>query len=153
LSGLVSVVALAQESRQANSAVEVAVLAKSTKSWDGEALPAYPAGQPEVSILRYTIPPRTRLALHKHEVINAGILLKGNLTVVAEDDRVLELKAGETIIELVGKWHYGVNRTDEPAEILVFYAGTEGKLNTIKAGETPNPDPKGEGDDARPQAR
>jgi quercetin dioxygenase-like cupin family protein len=129
---LVAAVSLGQKERPAAKEVEVAVLAKTTKSWDGSELPAYPKGQPEVSIVRYTIPPKTRMALHKHTVINAGVLLKGKLTVVAEDDKVLEMKAGDAIVELVDKWHYGVNSTDEPAEILVVYAGTEGQSNTLR---------------------
>lgn len=132
---LVAAITLGQEERPAAKEVEVAVLVKTTKSWDGAALPAYPKGQPEVSILRYTIPPKTRLALHKHTVINAGVLLKGKLTVVAEDDKVLELKAGDAIVELVDTWHYGVNSTDEPAEILVVYAGALGQSNTLRPGD------------------
>lgn len=30
-------------------------LVKSTRSWDGEVLPAYPQGQPQITILRITI--------------------------------------------------------------------------------------------------
>lgn len=73
-----------------------------------------------------------KLPWHKHPVINAGILLKGELTVVAEDDTILNMRAGDTIVEVVGKWHYGKNEGDEPAEIIVFYAGTQGVPLTIK---------------------
>ncbi len=104
----------------------VETLAKSTRSWDGDALPPYPAGQPEITILRITIPPRTRLPLHYHPVINAGVLLEGQLTVIAEHGKRLELKAGDPIVELVSTPHYGINEGDQPAVIIVFYAATEG---------------------------
>ena len=103
---------------------ETEVLAKSRSSWDGTPLPQYPRGQPEVTILRITIPPKAKLAMHKHPVINAGVLLKGQLTVVADDERTFDLKTGDSIVELVNEWHYGKNNGDEPAEIIMFYAGT-----------------------------
>ena len=113
-------------------AIDVDVLAKSSSSWDGEALPEYPEGTPEVTILHITIPPGTQLPIHEHPVINAGVLLSGRLTVKTEDGSILHLKAGDPIVEVVDKWHYGINEGSEPAEIIVFYAGIEGMPITIK---------------------
>jgi hypothetical protein len=42
------------------------------------------------------------------------------------------LKAGESIIEVVSKWHYGKNEGDKTAEILVFYAGVVDTPITIE---------------------
>jgi quercetin dioxygenase-like cupin family protein len=108
------------------------VLVKTTSSWDGTALPQYPMGEPEVTILRITLRPKARLALHKHPVINAGVLLKGELTVVADDGRTFGLAAGDPIVELVNQWHYGKNKGDEPTEIIMFYAGTPGVPITVE---------------------
>lgn len=113
-------------------AIESETLVKTTQSWDGRALPAYPQGQPEVTILRITIPPHTELELHKHNVINMGVLLRGELTVVAESGKTLQLNAGDAIVELVDQWHYGKNEGDIPAEIIVTYAGVEGLPITEK---------------------
>jgi quercetin dioxygenase-like cupin family protein len=112
--------------------IEVKQLAKSSKSWDGEMLPEYPLGQPEVTILRIKIPAGAKLEIHNHPVINAGVLLKGELTVIAENDKILYLKAGDSIVELVNKKHFGKNEGTETAEIIVFYAGVENKPITIK---------------------
>jgi len=114
-------------------AVKVEVLAKTGLSWDGEALPEYAKGRPEITILRITVAPKTRLSLHKHPVINAGVLIKGELTVVMDDNKTRHLKAGDAIVEIVDKWHYGKNEGSEPAEIIVFYAGIKGKPLTIEA--------------------
>lgn len=108
-----------------NTGTEVRVLAKSDVSWDGALLPAYPSGQPEITILRITIPAGQVLAMHKHPVINAGVLLSGELTVRTEDGKTHHLKASEAIVEVVETWHYGKNEGDCPAEIIVFYAGRE----------------------------
>jgi len=117
---------------QAVNTVTVVELAKTSSSWDGRTLPDYPKGQPEITILRITIPQGVQLALHKHPVINAGVLLKGELTVMTEDNEILHLKTGDSIVELVNKWHYGKNEGNKPAEILVFYAGILGTPITIK---------------------
>ena len=106
-------------------------LAKTRQSWDGGVLPHYPTGHPEITILRITIPPGVELPMHKHPVINAGVLLKGELTVVTEKDETLHLTAGESIVEVVDKWHYGRNEGSHPAEIIVFYAGTSGVPITV----------------------
>jgi quercetin dioxygenase-like cupin family protein len=53
-------------------------LAVSTEAWTGQKLPAYPSGQPEISILKITIPPGQRLPMHKHPVINVAVVLKGS---------------------------------------------------------------------------
>jgi quercetin dioxygenase-like cupin family protein len=112
--------------------VTVDVLAKTSSSWDGGALPNYSTGTPEVTILRIMIPPKVQLPMHKHPVINAGVLLKGELTVVREDGKELHLKAGDSIVELVNKWHYGKNEGDEPAEIIIVYSGLQGTPITVK---------------------
>ena len=114
------------------SAVKVETLAKSTSSWNGDSLPTYKNGQPEITILRITIPPGIQLPLHYHPVINAGVLLHGELTVTTKDKEILHLKAGDSIIEVVNKLYYGKNEGELPAEIIVFYAGISGVPITIK---------------------
>ena len=114
------------------SPYEVEVLSKTSASWNGKALPDYPEGTPEITILKVIIPPGVELPVHEHPVINAGVMLKGRLTVVTEDGKTLHLKAGDTIVEVVNTWHYGKNEGDEPVEIIVFYAGVQGSPITVK---------------------
>ncbi len=114
------------------SAVKTEVLAKTGSSWDGSRLPDYPKGNPEITILRIKIPPGVQLPLHTHPVINAGVLLAGELTVVTEDNNILHMKAGEPIVEVVNKWHYGKNEGTETADLIVFYAGVPETPITVK---------------------
>ena len=86
-------------------------------------MPAYPQGQPKITILRISIPAGVRLGTHSHPVINAGVLISGQLTVVTIDGKTLHLKAGDPIVEVVNTLHYGINQGKVPAEIIVFYAG------------------------------
>lgn len=106
-------------------------LLRSTKTWDGKQLPPYPTTQPEISLRKFVIPPGAELPVHLHPVINAGILLSGELEVVKEGGPVKKLNAGDPLIELVNAWHYGRNPGKIPAEIIVFYAGTPGVPTTV----------------------
>jgi len=47
-------------------------------------------------------------------------------------NNILKLKAGDYIVEVVSKWHYGKNEGDVPPEIIVFYAGIKGMPINIK---------------------
>ena len=108
------------------------ILVKSTHSWDGSQLPSYPEGQPEVTILRITIPIGAKIPLHQHPYINAGVLTKGELTVLTKKGEKLIMTAGDPIVEIVNKWHFGTNSGNVPAEIIVFYAGIKGQPITVK---------------------
>jgi quercetin dioxygenase-like cupin family protein len=134
-SRLISVTLLASLFLSASAddpAIEIEALIKSTQTWAGDPLPEYPEGQPEITLLRITIPPHAKLPLHYHPVINAGILLEGELTVNVSDGSEKHLKAGDTLVELVNINHFGENTGDVPAVILVFYAGIEGSPITVK---------------------
>lgn len=104
--------------------VSAEVLIKSEKSWNGSVLPAYPTGQPQITIIRYQFAPGAVLPVHKHPVINAGVMLRGQLSVRTESGQTLELTAGDPIIELVDQWHEGRNSGNETAELIIVYAGT-----------------------------
>lgn len=124
LSGLV----LADEAKD----IQVETLVKTGLSWDGNRLPGYSQGAPEITIVRIRIAPGAQLPLHKHPVINAGVLLSGELTVMTEQNETLHLHAGDSIVEVVDKWHYGKNEGSTTAEIIVFYAGVTDASVTIK---------------------
>ena len=115
-----------------NKEITSQTIVKTTKSWDGSVLPAYPTGQPEITILKITIPVGTKLPLHQHPYINAGVLLKGELTVLTKTGDKLIMTAGTPIVEVVDKWHLGENTGKVAAEIMVFYAGIKDQPITIK---------------------
>ncbi|MGI9228348.1 MAG: cupin domain-containing protein [Gammaproteobacteria bacterium] len=111
--------------------IKVEVLAKSGKSWDGATLPNYPQGEPEMTIVKVTLPPRSQTPVHKHPFILGGIVLKGELTVITEENKTMHFKTGDAVLEVVNTWHQGNNDTDETVEILVFYVGIKGEPVSI----------------------
>lgn len=116
---------------QDSTGVTISVLAKGDSSWAGTLLPAYPDKQPEITILKITIAPGAALPMHRHPVINAGVVLSGELTVVTEAGQTNHLKAGEGLIEVVDRWHYGKNDGKVPVVLVVFYAGAVGQPVTL----------------------
>jgi quercetin dioxygenase-like cupin family protein len=112
--------------------VEAQVLIKTTKSWNGAMLPPYSEGQPEITIIRYQFAPGASIPMHMHPVINAGVLLKGELHIFTKNGEKITLKAGEPLVELFKEWHYGSNPGTEAVDLIVVYAGTVGTPLTIR---------------------
>ena len=108
---------------QAN--VKVEILAESDSSWDGAKLPSYPTEAAQISVVKFTIPPHSKLKWHKHPSMNAGYMISGEILVTAEDGQTQVVKAGDGLIETVNTWHYGRNDSDLPAEIVVVYSGVK----------------------------
>ena len=112
--------------------VKADVLIKTTQSWNGSTLPEYGNGQPEITIIRYRFAPGATLPMHMHPVINAGVLLKGELIVTTKTGQKIELKAGDPLVELFKEWHSGLNPGKEPVDLIVVYAGTVGTPLVIR---------------------
>lgn len=105
--------------------MKVEILAESDSSWDGAKLPSYPTEAAQISVVKFTIPPHSKLKWHKHPSMNAGYMISGEILVTAEDGQTQVVKAGEGLIETVNTWHYGRNDSAMPAEIVVVYSGVK----------------------------
>lgn len=123
----------AEKSPAGTGIISERLLDNVSQSWDGAALPHYPEGKPAITMLRITVPPHTKLARHYHSVINVGYMLSGELTVTSDTGQSQCIKAGEPLVEMVGSIHYGENKADIPAVILVFYAGDSQSPITTQA--------------------
>ena len=111
--------------------IKVEQVLQTTHSWDRSPYTRYPIGQPQVTVLRITIPPNTALHWHRHPIISVGYVLSGHLTIEKKDsgERTI-LHAGQAVAETVQTTHRGFT-TDEPVELVVFYAGKAGLPLTI----------------------
>jgi len=117
---------------QAAPAVESEKLLQTDRAWNGRVYGHYPRGKVELSMLKITIPPHTSLSWHKHTVPNAAFVLSGSVTVQDGDTgKSTTVHAGEALAEMVGAVHRGVNDGDEPAVLIVTYAGIEGRPVTV----------------------
>ena len=67
-------------------AVRSETMLRTGSSWDGEPYKSYPAGQPELSILKITLAPHTELEWHSHPMPNAAYIVCGELTLERKKD-------------------------------------------------------------------
>ena len=111
-------------------------LLRTTQSWNGEELPDYPQGKPELVAVKYEIPAGEKLGWHHHIAMNHGVLVQGELTIIGLDGKNTTLHAGDVVVEMVDSIHYGENRGKEPVVLYMFYLSQEGGLPL----SVPNPE-------------
>lgn len=87
---------------------------------------------PEVTVVRVTIPPGTETGWHRHPFPAYAYMLTGKLTLQMEGGRSRELKAGDALVESVNVWHNGVNAGPAPVEIIMFVTGAKGLPFTVR---------------------
>ena len=109
-----------QENPSAQS-VQSTELIRTSQSWDGEELPDYLQGKPEIVAVKYEIPAGQKLGWHYHPVMNHGILVQGDLTIIGQDGKEKVVHEGEAIVEMVNTVHHGENRGTKPVVLYMFY--------------------------------
>ena len=96
-------------------------LIRTDKSWDGVELPDYLQGRPEIVGIKYEIPAGQKLGMHFHPVMNFGILVQGELTIISETGKEYVVHEGEAVVEMVETVHHGENRGTKPVVLYMFY--------------------------------
>jgi len=121
---------------QQQPAVQSENLLTTTTSWDGTPYTAYPSGQPQLSILKITIPAHSQLKWHTHPIPNAAYIVSGELTVEEKDGgKKQHFTAGQVVPETINTVHRGVTG-DTPVVLIVFYAGAKGvPLTQVQPGQ------------------
>ena len=120
------VLAAAEEQREPKSEI----LSRSSTAWNGVPYTAYTKGIPELAVLKITIPPHSKLKWHTHPIPSVAYILSGDITVeVPRGNHRRHFVAGQVVPETVNTQHRGVT-TDQPAVLIVFYAGAKGMLLT-----------------------
>lgn len=94
-------------------------------AWNGASYVAYPAGRPELTVLRITVPAHGDLPWHSHPMPTAAYVVSGEITIEDKSGAKKHFSAGEVIPETVNNVHHGYVG-DTPAVFIVFYPGTEG---------------------------
>lgn len=112
-------------------------LLRTDKSWNGESLPDYPQGKPELVAVKYIIPAGEKLGWHHHVAMNHGVLVQGELTINGIDGKTTVLHAGDVVVEMVGSIHHGENRGTEPVVLYMFYISQEGVPLSVQNPEIP----------------
>ena len=117
--------------------VESTELIRTSQSWDGVELPDYLQGRPEIVGIKYEIPPKQKLGMHFHPVMNFGILVQGELTIISQDGKEKVVHEGEAVVEMVKTIHHGENRGKKPVILYMFYLTQKGLPLAVQHPEIP----------------
>ena len=116
----------------ANEAVKVLPLLKTSASWDGQPI-VYPQGKVEITAMWIEIAPDAETGWHTHAVPSFAVMLEGELEVFLKDGKSKKLRAGDVLVEVVNTLHIGRNMGSVPVRLVVFYTGIEGVAHSAKA--------------------
>ena len=115
-----------------NSAKEVqhTELIRTNQSWDGVELPDYLQGRPELVAVKYVFPAGKKLGWHHHPVMNYGVLVQGELTIIGLDGK-------KKVVEMVNTIHHGENLGTKDCILYMFYLSQEGEQLAVQHPEIP----------------
>ena len=122
-----------------NSAKEVqhTELIRTNQSWDGVELPDYLQGRPELVAVKYVFPAGKKLGWHHHPVMNYGVLVQGELTIIGLDGKKKVVHEGEAVVEMVNTIHHGENLGTKDCILYMFYLSQEGEQLAVQHPEIP----------------
>lgn len=112
-------------------------LLRTARSWDGASLAALVSRDEEIVSIRYEFGPGEKLGWHHHDVLNFGVVERGELTIVDVDGNVKVFRAGEALVEMVGTVHHGENNGSEAVVLIMFYLAPKGVALSVPHPELP----------------
>lgn len=86
---------------------------------------------PEVTMLKITIPPGKSTGWHKHNIPVFAYVVKGVLTVELEDHQIKKFKEESTFAEMRNTYHNGSNMEDTDLVLIAVYLGGKGQKLSI----------------------
>ena len=92
---------------------------------------------PEVTMLKVTIPPGKSTGWHKHNIPVFAYVVKGTLTVELEDHREIKFKEESTFAEMRDIYHNGTNKEDTDLILIAIYMGGKGQKLSIMRDNQP----------------
>ena len=128
--------AKAQEDDNTQKVVSTELI-RTSQSWDGVELPDYLKGRPELVAMKYVFPAGKKLGWHHHPVMNYGILVQGELTIIGQDGKEKVVHEGEAVVEMVNTIHHGENRGKKPVILYMFYLTQKGLPLAVQHPEIP----------------
>ena len=112
-------------------------LIRTSQSWDGVELPDYLEGRPELVAVKYVFPAGQKLGWHRHPVMNYGVLMQGELTIIGQDGKEKVVHEGEAVVEMVNTIHHGENRGTKPVVLYMFYLSQKDMPLAVQHPEIP----------------
>ena len=126
-----------KETKAQEKQVQSTELIRTSQNWDGVELPDYLQGRPELVAVKYVFPAGKKLGWHHHPVMNYGILVQGELTIIGLDGKTKVVHEGEPVVEMVNTIHHGENRGDKDVILYMFYLSQKDSLLAVQHPEIP----------------
>lgn len=82
--------------------------------------------QDEVTISKITIPSGKSTGWHKHEFPVFAYILKGNLTVELENNKIMQFPENSSFSEVINTFHNGVNNGKDDVVLIAFFMSGKG---------------------------
>ncbi|WP_080404863.1 cupin domain-containing protein [Burkholderia ubonensis] len=132
LTSVLALILSACGSGEASSTVDSDILLQTSSSWDGTPYENYLAVQPQLTVVKFTIPANRALNWHQHQVPNAAYVLSGSLMIEKENGQQIHVSAGQAVSEVVNLTHRGIAGANGVV-LIVFYAGAAGLPLSVSA--------------------
>jgi len=115
-----------QATSERDAGVGIRQVLQTSRSWNDVSYAHYPTGTPQLTVVRFSIPPYSSLPWHTHAVPNAAYVIDGVLTVEdRETGHTHVVRASEAFGESVGSVHRGYTEA-LLTEVVTIYAGADG---------------------------
>lgn len=116
---------------KANAKPVVTTLFSGSRTALGQPL-RLPAGDVDLKVLTYDIPPGAVLPVHKHPYPRYAYVLSGRLEVSTDDGaNEFEYEPGDVVVEMLDTWHSGRAIGHETVRLLVIDQMPAGEGNTV----------------------
>ncbi|HEY6874308.1 MAG TPA: cupin domain-containing protein [Geobacteraceae bacterium] len=115
------------------SGVTSKVLVKTSVTGNGQQITYPVTDKAVVTAMTVDVAPGAETGWHKHPGPVFAYVMSGKLSVEIEGGKQLSFEAGDAIIEVINTMHNGKNSGNVPVKLVVFYLGSEGTPNVIKA--------------------
>lgn len=109
--------------------VNVTLVLSTDRTADGQLLTL--PKHPQVVVSIYEIAPGAVLPMHQHPYPRYAYVLAGTLEVTIVGGKTYRYKAGDFIVEAVGRWHTARNIGVSAVRLLVIDQAPPGRTNTI----------------------
>ena len=122
----------AESNPQYNQDIKVEKILKTDTTSIGQKISYLNTDNPEVTILKVTIPPGKETGWHKHVFPVFAYVENGALSVELENGKQVKFTKGSSFAEVINTFHDGKNEGNEDLVLIAFYLGEKDKPLSIK---------------------
>lgn len=129
---LISQCLFAESTPQYNQDIKIEKVLKTDTTSIGQKIEYLSTNNPEVTMLKVTIPPGKETGWHKHAFPVFAYVIDGTLSVEFKVGKKREFTKGASFAEVINTFHNGRNEGKEDLVLLAIYLGEKDKPLSVK---------------------